>query len=43
MFNWLTDGLTDVIYLNETVLFYDDCKYIPLLLTAQDTLSYYSI
>jgi len=43
MFNSLTDGLIDVIYLNETVLLYDNCKYIPLLFTAQDTLSYYPI
>lgn len=40
MFNWLTDELTDVIYLNEMVLFYDDRQYTPLLFTAQNTLSY---
>lgn len=40
MFNWLTDELTDMIYLSEMVLFYDGCQYTPLLLTAQNTLSY---
>lgn len=40
MFNWLTDELTDVIYLSEMGLFNDNYQYSPLLFTAQNTLPY---